>query len=220
MIASITGPSRESASAIHSNGRPSMSPLEVGASSKARSAKLLRDAAASPRPASSRDSISSASHCSGSPSTIGDFLPSNTSVRMASQRTASPYIWAIGSASGIELGRDLQLVEGALPLAEDAEQLEQEDAKLGVGRLARGPLPAGARERRGDRRPSGPARPPPTSAMASARRPLVREARGAQRVAVGALGVYSTVILLNEKADAARGAPERSPRHRPRCRAT
>ena len=133
MIASRPGPSRESASAIHSNGWPSMSPLEAGASSNARS-RSSSDCAASPRPASSSDSMSSASHCSGSPNIIGDFLPSNTSARIASQRTASPYICAIGSARGVELGRDLQLIQRALPLAEHAQQLEEKDAQLGVGR--------------------------------------------------------------------------------------
>ena len=34
--------------------------------------------------------MSKASHCSGSPNTIGAFLPANTSRRMASHRTASP----------------------------------------------------------------------------------------------------------------------------------
>ena len=57
--------------------------------------------------------------------------PSKTSSRIASQRTASPYICAIASALGVEVRRDLQLVERALPLPEHAEQLEQEDAQLG-----------------------------------------------------------------------------------------
>ena len=40
-----------------------------------------------------------------------------------------------GQRLGIEVGRDVQLVERALPLAEHAEQLKQEDAQLRIGRL-------------------------------------------------------------------------------------
>jgi len=111
----------------------------------------------SPRPASSRDSINSASHCSGSPSTRGDFFPPKT--RRGRLRT---YRIAVHlghrQRQRFEFRRDLQLVEGAFPLADDAEQLEQKDAKLGSdGRAGR--LPAGVQGRRGDRRLSGPARP-------------------------------------------------------------
>ena len=73
---------------------------------------------------------------------------------MASQRTASPYICAMASAPGIEVGGHLQLVERALPLAEHAQQLEQEDAQLGVGRLGAHLLLQMAPAPRPDRRSS------------------------------------------------------------------
>ena len=135
MTASSTGPSRESASAIHSNGRPSMSPLDVGASSKAR-CRSSSDCAASPRPrpqTATRSAAPATGRARRGSSAIS--CPSKTSSRIASQRTASPYICAIGKRERIELGRDVQLVERPIPLAEHAEQLEQEDAQFRVGRL-------------------------------------------------------------------------------------
>ena len=38
----------------------------------------------------------------------------------------------MASALGVEARRDVQLVERALPLPEHAEQLEEEDAQLGI----------------------------------------------------------------------------------------
>src|SRR5687767_1726780 len=96
MIASQTGPSRISASAIHSNGCPSSVPADVGAASKACS-RSCRESSGLPAPATSSDSISSASHWSGSPKIIGDRFPANTSARSLSQRMASRYICTIAS---------------------------------------------------------------------------------------------------------------------------
>ena len=79
--------------------------------------------------------MSSAIQSGGSPKMTGDRLPAKTSARrpLALQRLAIHLRHR--QRAGVELRRDVQLVEGALPLASDAQQLEEEDAELGVGRI-------------------------------------------------------------------------------------
>ena len=100
MMASSTGPRRESASATHSNGRPSMLPLDDRRLFERALAKILGlSCFPSTRPQPGLDQQGQPLLLAH-PSTIGDFLPSKTSSRITSQRTASPYICAIGRASG------------------------------------------------------------------------------------------------------------------------
>ena len=110
-----------------------MSPGDAGASSKARGRSSWIARARRGRRRSS-DSISSASHWSGWPKIIGDFLPVEHVVadRLAAHGVAVGLRHASAPAS--RLGGDLQLVERALPLAEHAEQLKEEDAQLRIGR--------------------------------------------------------------------------------------
>ena len=160
MIASITGPRRESASAIHSNGRPSIVAARGRRLLEGAQAKLLgmaRLAASGEQPRFDQQRqplIGLAEH-------HRRFLALEHLVAdgFAAHRVAVHLRHR--QRQRLELGRDLQLVEGALPLPDDAEQLEEEDAQLGVSR-PRADVFLQARERgERDRRPSDSARPRP-----------------------------------------------------------
>ena len=106
------------------------SPAEAGASSKARCARAPATARARRCPAQQRLD-QQRQPLIGLAEDHRRLLAVEHSSRIASQRTASPYSAPSASALGVEVGDDVQLVERALPLAEHAEQLKQEDAQLG-----------------------------------------------------------------------------------------
>ncbi len=133
MTASSTGPSRESASAIHANGRSLIVPGEAGASSNA-CALSSSERSCDPRPSTRSDSISSASHCSGCPKMSGDLAPLNTSAPDGLALDGLAVSLFHRQRAGVEFRRDLQLVQRTLPLPEHAEQLKQKDAQFGFRR--------------------------------------------------------------------------------------
>ena len=107
-------------------------------------------------------SISSGSHGPGSPSTVGERSPRNTLSRSISQRMAAGRP-APSAPRRIEFRRDGELRQRPLPVAEHAEQLEQEGAQPRIARAPCAP-PASA----------GPARP-----ATSPDRKLSRASKGA-----------------------------------------
>ena len=103
----------------------------------------------------------------------------------------------------VELGGDVQLVQRALPLAEHAQQLEQEDAQLGVGRLG-ADLLLQLRERgRGiavlQAAFGGVGKSHDACQSSAVLAPLILEHHPPCGWPSPPCGVYSTAILLNEK---------------------
>ena len=134
MTASSTGPRRESASAIHANGRPSISPCDVGASSNALARSSCdRSGLAAARGEQRLDQ--QRQPLIGLAEDHRRLLPVEDVI--ANRLTAHGI--AVGLLHGerfrVETGRHVQLIERALPLPEHAQQLKQEDAQLRISRL-------------------------------------------------------------------------------------